>query len=696
MEVIYQDAKAVLTGQPPESRDQKGIHGNYRWYMHNRNFFNLMPNDSMARCCCKDCKPHLYQDGEAIRYSRSASLFLWDRLLAIPKRLKAENIPGNVTMMAYDLCKEPPDEQIPDNVVIQVATTGPWKEQCPEEQAKDEELLKRWVDKLGAKIYQWNYVTKCNEMFLPGIPNFTPRAVGKYYSRMYPYSFGCFLEGESDRWFFGHLNYYVYSRLMWDHETNPDQIIDEYCRLMFGVGAQPVSEVFDIIEKHWLEDICEHTIDTPVGPKHTPPTEYQRWHDIYSPDEIARIGGLFDKALDLAKADEAAQERISFVRQALWQPVVDAADAYTKNNSALEFWQANFGIAQNPPVIDGNPDDDAWKDAPQIALLPLGNDKAEVLTFVKLLADDDAFYLLFDCKEPLTDKMLKTPREFDDVMTWSDNAVEIHFDTEGKRKADYQIMVNCDGVVADLLNDAVHNEMDMSWNSNAVAKTSFVPEKGWFAEVKLPRSSFPEVQNGRIFANFTRHRILNGEQVLNFYSWCPYAKTFGDIANFGTINMTPCSAKSILGDSDFVHALLKGETQSPWFHWSKIPPRRDTEIFRTSGVSMRLDEGCNGIIQRMPQLKADTNYRLSYFVRLQDVVLKEGTDGGFYIRFDEGNGNVKYLGKEYNTMPWTLVTHVFRTSNKQPSADGKAYIHFTVRNCSGTAWLDHVELVELP
>ena len=710
LEEIYQDAKAVLTG--PEAVKARNMTGASRWYINTKPFFNLMPNDSMARCRCPKCGPYFEGLVWNNNYSRKAADFLWSKLLSIPRRLKKEGVPGFVTMMAYDLCREVPNEPIPDNVVIQVAASGPWKERKKAEQAKDEKRLQAWVAKTGSKIYLWNYVTKLAVRTVPAVPNFTPRAIGKYYKDVFKYSFGTFLEAESDCWFFGHLNFYVFSKVMWDHTTDVDALLAEYRERMFEAGAAPMKEIMDSLEDHWLDDVMGNTVDTALGPVTSPPSEYKLWNVIFSPKEVKRIEGLFAKAEKLAAKDKDAVERIRMVRRSLWGPAADAAAAYFRKAAAVDYWRSSVGLLKEGEkiVIDGKGDEEAWKNAPCIALIPLDprNKKVDVdvHTFVKLLADKENFYFLFDCREPLTDKMRQLKRPFDDKNMWADNAVEIYLDTEGKRREHRQIMVDSRGEVADLRTIPGKLFSDWKWNSGTEAKTSVVPGKGWFAEVRVPRKSLPPLKGDSLVAHFTRHRTINGMQAHPYYVWSPYAKSFGDLPNFGVLYLGPLPEKNLYSDGDFEFAGTKQakEKGSFWFNWGPMPAR-DEKIFRTAGVSVCLEGGTkkNAIIHRVESLKPNTTYRLSFFVRQENVKLLPGKDprwgAGFYIRIDDGVGipGVRSFPKPYfGSVPWTRWEYTFKTGPVKPGTKYKPYHHYILRNATGKVWIDHAELVELP
>ena len=700
MEEIFQDAKAILTG--PEAVKKRKMTGSAWWMTNAKPFFNMMPNDSMVRCRCKKCAPYYEGLNVASGYSEKAADFTWEKMLSIPNRLKKEKIPGTVTMMAYDLCRQVPKQKIPDNVLIQVATFGPWGEPDPARQKRDEELLQSWVKKLGFKIYQWNYATKAAARGVYFVPNFTPKVIGRYYKKTPKYSFGAFLESGTDYWIFSHLNNYVFSKLMWDSSIDVDALLAEYRQRMFGAGAAPMKDFMDTLEDHWMKDILNNVVETSAGPVTRPPSEYKIWNTIYSPREVERINALFDRAEKLAAGDKDSLGRIKFIRKALWAPLNDASADYFKKAAAVELWQADAGTLKEGEkiTVDGVGNEKAWADAPFIALLPLGQNDAEVLTFVKMLHDRENLYFLFDCREPLTDKMFRTKRPFDDRRMWEDNSVEVHLDPAGTRKEDYQFMIDSFGGLTDLRVINKPLKHDYTWNSGAQAAATVVPGKGWFAEVRIPLKSMPAVNNGMIVANFNRHRILNGVRAHKFYTWSPYAKTFGDQANFGLIHLGVRENKNMVTDGDFLHSGIKWSKKSGWGYWGPLP-KRDTKCFRTAGVSLMLEGHRCGMHHVISGLKPDTTYRLSFFVRQEDVKLNKGAGpmgSGFYVRIDDGNNVVRLFPARafFGTIPWTRWEYTYRTSAKKPGTVYKPYIHFVLRNSSGRVWVDKAELVELP
>ena len=684
MEEIYQDAKAILTGD--KAIAQRKMTGYSKW-AHAKPFFNLMPNDAMERCRCSRCAPHFKELIEGKRYSRKGADFLWSKLLTIPKRLQKEKVPGFVTMMAYDLCKEPPKEKIPANVIIQVAVNGPWSKGRPGEK-EELDLIKRWIKAYGsAKIYMWNYPTKCAVKELPLIPNHTPECIGEYYKKMYPYSFGTMLNATSDHWFFGHLNFYVFSKVMWDHKTDVNALLKEYFSLMFGKGGSTMEKISRRLEELWLKKICGNTVETSYGPVSFPPDEIKLWNEIFSAQEVAFIETLFDSAIKEAGNDKSAVSRIRHWKKYMWSPTAEGRARYFNNRGVID----RFTV----PVIPVRGQEPLWgKEIPRVALVPLKGDAAEVQTFVQMRCDKENFYFRFECEEPQTARMAARVRPFEDRKIWQDNGVEIHIDTEGKRHSGYQLIVNSCGSVGDLSITPAKFGENWSWNSGAKAKVTVNKNKNWIAEITLPRKNMVPVKKGRFHINFSRHRNLEAKGGVLLYTWSPFVKSFADLNNFGTAVIAPAPSKNLFSDPDFVYT---GIPRSKEHKWYGALPVRDTKVFRTAGVSMRFEGKKNALIHKVP-LKPDTWYRLGFFLKMENVKLLPGirvTNGGFYLRVDEG-GKAHYFPKfaYYGSMPWLYLEHTWRTGAKV-GRSYSPYIHFTLRNVTGKAWVDHVELTEI-
>ena len=701
-EVIFQDAKAFLTGVSAKERGILMPNGKYYWNRsrHSRPFFNIMPNDSNYSCKCPLCtKAKVYTSGPQV-----SSNHIWKFKTDIARRLQKEGVPGYCTMMAYSNYREIPAVDIPSNVIVQLAITGPWNELNPS-QPGFIDLLKRWNEKLKAKTYLWTYTTKCGNQ-IADIPGFTPRAVGSFFKKTTPYSFGAFLESETDFWLFNFMNYYVFGKVMWDADTDVDALMAEHLRLMYGKAAPRMKEFYDTLERHWLKDIMSNIRETPIGPQAVIPSQFDIWSKIYGPAEIARIERLFDAAEKDVSGDAASLKRVKFMRREMWGRILDGAKRFAKHADDTKMWTICVKPVSGKISIDGKLSEPEWKQAVPVWMLPRTKEAVEVHTRVRMLADKDFFYMGIECDEPHTDKLIRVKRKFDELDMWQDNLVELFFSGKPQDEFVYQIMLTSDGNVCDSRN--VPGNLNRNWNSGLVFKPGIVPGRMWVAEVKIPRKSMPELEGDTFRVNFTRGRKLDPaiKVVEPYYTWSKFRKQTAENCGTAVIGERPAS-KSVIagGDFDMPHVANKRFLQTGnRFWWVDKTMIVDRKIFRTCGQSVCIHpDGGDTLRQYIPReiFKSNTRYKLSFFMKMKGVAGdKDHPRAGVTIDVRFGNGGKNFVFYPFKQpltgdMKWTRFEFEFTT----PENVGKVavpYIGFNLsRYAKGMVWLDHVEMTEV-
>ncbi len=328
-EEIYQDAKAYLTDQPPEVRKIPNANGTgyTRGPGVGGKYYDIMPHDGGGECYCPACQA---------RYDHSkknyATELLWSNTVAVARRLKAEGVKGYVTQMAYHPYADVPSMDIPDNVLVMVAQSGPWRKAKNAGEDVDE-LVKAWAKKTGGKVWLWTYPDKIFERRCPDIPQMSPHAWGGYFKRLSDWIIGGFGESESDRWIYNYLNYYVFSRVCWDVNADVDAILDEHYRLMFGAAAGKVKAFFESLERKWVDEVVNNTTIGPEGPVTIVPGYYEMWAKVYSPELLAGYAKLLDEAAAAVAPGSLEARRIAMIRGDMLDPLVAAAkDAHDSFN----------------------------------------------------------------------------------------------------------------------------------------------------------------------------------------------------------------------------------------------------------------------------------------------------------------------------------------------------------------------------
>ena len=688
-DVIFEDIVAVMQGKPAKSRNVSS------WQFTQRKpFFNVMFNDGMYFCRCKECWK-VFGSNDPKRISN----WIWQWKVDLANRMLKEGVPGYLTSMAYIPYREVPDAvRIPKNMVVMLAVHGPWSELDPIARAEETKQIKAWSKKLGAKLYMWNYPTKF-VVQMPRIANPTPRAMASFYSRNYSDSFGAFYEGETDCWIFGYLSYYMFGKVLWDHKCDAEALLNEHHRLMFGKGAPEMKEFFDTLERRWVKDLAAHREETAIGPKVVLPSEHKLWNEIYSPKERARLAGLLDKAEKKERGIFA--ERIRYIRRYFLTPMLKLGAEFERRSAGKENWKAHLPVKKEESNfrIDADPGKAVWKKLQGIHLVDLNNDATDVPTVVKMFQTDKNYYFLFECSEPRIDDMRITERSRDHKRIWSDNAIEIYLDTDGKRESFYQFMINVSGNVGDLKTVPAKHHGDWSFDGKAEVKTRIDKAgKRWIAEVRIPKAAVNAKKND-IIANFSRHRVFKQKEKAKLYTWSCLGKSFGDLANFGQLTAEDPDKGNLLTNGDFVKDPLK--VRKSWFNWGGRL-QSDTKIYRTGGRSIKMDGGKNiNLVHRLNNLKPDTWYVLRYFVKLENIVnpMDRKQHGAFSCRVDDGGftvkNSVRYLPSPgyTGTMKFQHLEFRFKTA----SDAGKKHpgiLYFCRPKNGGCVWIDHVSLRE--
>ena len=319
-EEMYQDIKAYLTGQPASSRGLKSWGVNCR----DRRYVDIMPDDSFNECRCERCHA-AYRHDLGKDY---ATELMWGLVGKLAQRLQNEGVKGDICMMAYPPYRRVPDFALPTNIQVMVATTGPWAMVSEERLASDRAIVDTWSKKLGHKVWAWTYPHKFGRTMIKGVPCFGAYAWGKYFQRFQYGLFGSFAESDCDCAFYNHLNYYVFSRVCWDANADVNAVIAEFHRLMFGAGAEEMSAFYKLLEKKWLKEVTGRVEETSVGPVAKPPSAYQLWHDVYSPEIRTALRGLLAEAVTKVGRGSVEARRIALVKREVYDPLVRAAKAF--------------------------------------------------------------------------------------------------------------------------------------------------------------------------------------------------------------------------------------------------------------------------------------------------------------------------------------------------------------------------------
>ncbi|MDI6827824.1 MAG: carbohydrate-binding family 9-like protein, partial [Armatimonadota bacterium] len=246
-------------------------------------------------------------------------------------------------------------------------------------------------------------------------------------------------------------------------------------------------------------------------------------------------------------------------------------------HSALESKVVVVPRAESEIRIDGHLSEAAWTKAGRITSFEDYRKQKGVKnqTEVRLLYDNDAFYVAFICIESDM-KTLKAAVTEHDGSLWNDDCVEIFLDVKGDRLSYVHFILNTLGVQYDALGDDPH-----IWNPHWEAKVCLF-DKQWKAEVKIPFKelglrSFPEP--GEFwFGNFCREK----QQEEELSCWSPTMGGFDAPGYFGKIVFS-----SHGDDYNFLVKQAKGQRPnriSEYLVWETTPWRHFSAKENTSAI----------------------------------------------------------------------------------------------------------------
>ena len=368
------------------------------------------------------------------------------------------------------------------------------------------------------------------------------------------------------------------------------------------------------------------------------------------------------------------------------------------------------------PVIDGSPDDEAWKNAFVVSDFKeySSRDSGKLTTGVRLLYDDKYLYGLAICGDPDGGHKKDSCRNTDGD-TWKENDFELFIQPaiaaeEAQRAPQelfYQITCNSLGTVLD---SVLRSEWgapekiavgDISWSSAVEFKTSKSDDR-WVAEFRLPFNALGAAapKAGDIWKGNVARHVSPGDL---FLSWYPLLGSPAvRVASLGKIAFVDAPAKENLFRNGSFEDVDK-EGFLPNFHPPKTSP--SSEHARVGERSMLLEtkeaKVDNLIIVPNPRIKIESGaaYNLSFWTYVEGDTKTIGGAGGKQcitvrlVSFDKaGKPNViKWLfpaGIQEKT--WQKLEFDFETPIDAKSLS----VEFRSYNIVSKRWFDDVQLVK--
>jgi len=198
------------------------------------------------------------------------------------------------------------------------------------------------------------------------------------------------------------------------------------------------------------------------------------------------------------------------------------------------------------PKIDGNLDDNCWKEAVKTPMefLNKPNAKPSQLTDVLLSWDSKNLYVGFRCFEENMDKVKTQPKG---EMVWLNECVEILFDPRGTKNDSKHIIL-----------DSYRRIYTSSLSTEGIEAAVSFSDKAWTAELLIPfdNISFSPAAGKSLNINFNRENLIHKE----YSTWAPLIGDFNKPYYFGSIYFHKSPVSVSLVDFDkFMRNLYIGK-----------------------------------------------------------------------------------------------------------------------------------------
>ncbi|HKU38922.1 MAG TPA: DUF5916 domain-containing protein [Polyangiales bacterium] len=212
-----------------------------------------------------------------------------------------------------------------------------------------------------------------------------------------------------------------------------------------------------------------------------------------------------------------------------------------------------------PPHIDGQLQETAWRDANAAEAFtqkaPLAGQKPSGRTVLRVLYDDEALYVAFDCEQPGHPVTALLARR--DRPTESD-WVAVAVDARGEGRSAFEFSVSAAGVLVDGVrfdDGKIAREWDGVWDAASLRRGD-----GWSAELRIPLRVLRATAE-RTSWGFQARRYVSAAQELDEWAYSPRAGG-GEVSRYGRLELPqPVAAGGALELRPF--AVARAEYQAP-------------------------------------------------------------------------------------------------------------------------------------
>lgn len=220
----------------------------------------------------------------------------------------------------------------------------------------------------------------------------------------------------------------------------------------------------------------------------------------------------------------------------------------------LEIPTISVGAVTGQPVIDGHVDEEFWEQAQSfdldIELYPERLSPAKVQTEAFIAATKTHLYVAFKAYDPHPEHIRSALRERD--ANKEDDYVSIIIDPSGSKAKKYEMRVNPDGSLGDVIQDTISDRWNYDWDgewTGAAQRT----ETGYTAELKIPADAIrvpaevlTEKGKGVVILKRSYPRRVNSTFATFFYFYRPVFGEEGTTQSLSGVNLVDPEVRDII------------------------------------------------------------------------------------------------------------------------------------------------------
>mgnify|MGYP003293986357 CR=1 FL=1 len=497
--VIYEDIRSYLSGRAPSDR---GFGKTWPRCFFGRRV-DVMPHDSMSRCCCPVCRTAYV--GEA----NFATEQLWNFTVSLAHRLSADGIRDfRLSQMAYHPYADIPSVDIPESIDVMVADVGPWG--CGAVAEGGLRRISAWHAKIGRKVSLWTYPGKSISRNISGVTCYSPRSWGRYFKAVAPDVCGSFCESETDNWLDQYLGYWIFSKVAWNPTVDVDALVAEHHRLMFGAAAREMEGILDEFENLWVNRVCGQVVETSYGPETVVPSDPVLWSEVYSETVLSDLRSRFDKARSKVPNGSLAAWRVELFRR-------EYLDRLSMARAKAVSERSQFDTPV--PCTAAHPL--ALRLAGGGVRIPVGE---RLATQVFLRKTESKLGVRFVCATPVA---------------LTNDRIRVILDPSRTRQRLFKVEISRDGGVSCFIANRTRNRpprWESGWDGRVVSRVR-PQEGGWVCEMAIPLLVLPPFDDS-IVACFGREVVRQSRpDAVERYIWGSGTRSFNDVDRFSTVSM---------------------------------------------------------------------------------------------------------------------------------------------------------------